>query len=209
MKEGIIMKIYWKFTRSGKVSKNYISLIFDIHEDNYLLGLNQGIMNFNFSSLEMILLLIQEVELINNPFDWFRKYTLVMEVNKCGYRPTNNYKEQRHEYGLVIDSSVMGRHTGSPLDYGLINFDELLNIQIDVSKLKFSAAIDAKTGYIGYGNDDKLECFRDLVDFKNEGEYYDLMPVHSVIPIVYSAMFNYDAARTINFVENVLKWERI
>jgi len=200
--------IYWKFTRSGKLSQKYISLIFDIHENNITIIGTKILLSTTVEELESFLVLLQDVEVINNQNSWFTKQALLSEVIKCGYNLTKNYSQSRFIRNLVVGQAVMGRHSGSELDFGVIP-DGKAKILIDVTGFKYIEWVIANTGFIGYGSEDKLSCFRSIENFDNSGRYWDLMPAHSVIPKIYNALLDNDKIRTTKFVENVLGWVKL
>lgn len=197
---------FWKFTRSGKYSSRYISLILDFHNSN----LNGNILNTNFEECMDILYLIHDVETLNglnNFSSGLEKQPFQEQVNKLGYKASKNYNQQRNSLNLVNGQMTLGTHGGAPLDYGLSNKNGK-PVSLDVSKLKYTMLIDANTGLI-YGTEDKLKAFRANSLFINNGYYFDLMPMHSCIIEIVNKMMLCDSQRTISFLINNLKWEEI
>ena len=58
----MIKMFFWKFTRSGKYSTKYISLIIDIHESRII----DGQLNLSFLECQDIMMLIHDVETLNS-----------------------------------------------------------------------------------------------------------------------------------------------
>ena len=52
---------FWKFTRSGKYSSEYISLIFDFHDSL----IKDGLLELSFDECKDMLYLIHDVESLN------------------------------------------------------------------------------------------------------------------------------------------------
>ena len=196
---------YWKFTRSGRYSTKYISLIIDIHSSEMIRDGAHVFWNTNMKCLEMILLLMMDVEKHNNPTEWHEKLEYKKQIERCNYTPGNYNQPLRQQFELVFGSAVMGRHSGSPLDFGYYKHDGD-EFPVDLTNMQFSTYVDGKTGNIGYGRDDKLSCFRVLPEFKTDGIYFDLMPQHNVIPRIFEAMRAKNKKETITFVEEVLHW---
>jgi hypothetical protein len=198
---------FWKFTRSGKISNKYISLIMDFHyssiDDNSLL--------VSYEECEKMLILIHDVETLNGKYNYsagILKQPFQQQVNRLGFRATNKYQESRYDNGLVYGQMTLGTHGGSPLDYGLFRDSSIRNIKLDINNLKIVMTIDAKTGHI-YGNEDKLIAYRQFQEFFNYGYYFDLMPMHSCIVEIVSKMMAFDKNRTLNFIDSKLRWEKI
>ena len=197
--------IYWKFSRSGNTSRSYVSLIFDIGEDLFDQFDNLSL-NITFDQIKMMLVLLQDVEVLNNPDSWYVKPALLKEVNKINYNLSSNYKPSRDAFGLVKGKEKIGVHSGTPLDYGFIkNTGQLSKISIKNLQVSFvlDASLEQKKSF------DKLKAYRGFSTFKGAIKYYDLMPRHNVIPELYSMMLNINKNETARFVEDTLKWERI
>ncbi len=197
---------FWKFTRSGKYSSKYISLIIDFHasqiDNNYL--------KTNFEECKDILILIHDVEHLNGENNYsagLQKQPFQQQVNKLGFRVSNLYFQQRTINNLVLGQMILGTHSGTPLDYGQSNKRGECFL-LDISKLQISMMIDARTGMI-YGEEDKLKAYRNSPLFINSGFYFDLMPKHECIVEIVNKMLNYDFNKTIDFLKNILKWEKI
>lgn len=197
---------FWKFTRSGKYSSEYISLIVDFHDsslkDNHLIS--------NFEECKDILLLIQDVEKLNgrvNLSAGLEKLPFQEQVSKLGYKADNSYEEQRKVRNLVLGQMTLGTHGGCPLDYG-ISDKKGVPVSLNLANLKISMMINAATG-IAYGTEDKLKAYRNHPQFVDKGEYFDLMPAHSCIVEIVGAMMRADKNRTVDFLENDLKWKKI
>ena len=197
---------FWKFTRSGKYSSRYISLIMDFHFSNII----DGFLKTNILECEDILCLIHDVESLNGEFNYssgLEKTPFQQQVNRLGYKATNKYVSQRNEKGLVLGQMTLGIHGGEPLDYGLSD-KESFDVFLDTNNLKVSMIIDAKTGII-YGYEDKLKAYRNDPHFINEGTYFDLMPMHSCVVEIVEKMLDVDYEETIRFLEEVLMWEKL
>ena len=197
---------FWKFTRSGKFSTKYISLILDFHSSQIV----DNKLKTNFEECKDILYLIHDVETLNGVNNFsagLEKKPFQEQVNKLGFRANNKYQQKRFDLNLVIGQMTLGVHDGSPLDYGLSNKDGD-EIFLDLNNLKYSMEIDAKTGLI-YGREDKLKAFRNNDKFINSGFYYDLMPIHSCLIEIVSKMLDKNKEATILFLKNNLLWEEI
>lgn len=196
------MAFYWKFTRSGKYSARYISLIIDATPD--AVEKQRMVWHTSFEELGMCLMLLQDVEVKNVPSVGPTKPAFRDVVRLLGYEPTIEYREQRERLNLVRGKCVMGRHDGEELDWGYY-CSRKTPIDIDVTDLQVAGYIDARTGRL-YGTEDKLACFRADPNFVADGFYYDLMPKHVVmIPFVRS-MLAADLKRANTFFERYLKW---
>ena len=197
---------FWKFTRSGKYSSRYISLIIDFHDSN----INGRYLISNFEECKDILLLIHDVETLNglrNYSSGLEKRPFQDQVNRLGYSASSSYTQQRFNFDLVLGQMTLGTHGGTPLDYGISN-KKGSNILLDKNNLKISMMIKAETGII-YGVEDKLKAYRSHPLYINNGYYFDLMPMHNCIVEIVSQMMAYNAVETKNFLENVLKWKEI
>ena len=150
------MAFYWKFTRSGKFSRSYISLILDATPD--AVKRQKMIWQTSFEEVGMCLMLLQDVEVKNVPTLGPTKPAFRDVVRSLGYEPSVEYREKRNEFKLVKGKSTMGRHDGEALDWGYYS-NRLTPIDIDISSLQVGVFIDAKTGKL-CGSEDKLSCFR-------------------------------------------------
>lgn len=197
---------FWKFTRSGKFSSRYISLIIDFHESQtdakYLLT--------NFEECKDILLLIHDVETLNgenNNSAGLEKKPFQQQVELLGYSASSIYQQQRYNCNLVLGQMTLGTHDGIPLDYGISNKSGDV-IYLNKNNLKISMRINAQTGLI-YGNEDKLKAYRNNPLFINEGYYFDLMPMHSCIVEIVNKMLDFNRSATIDYLKNILKWREL
>lgn len=110
------MGFFWKFTRSGRLSHSYVSLIIDADPTYVNKGANTW--QTSFEELSMVMLLLHDVEVLNQPFLGTTKPAFKTVVQSLGYEPTLEYRQQRRQCGLVCGQSVMGRHSGGGLDWG-------------------------------------------------------------------------------------------
>ena len=198
---------FWKFTRSGRISSKYISLIMDFHDSN----INNGYLVTSFEECKDMMLLIHDVETfngLNNYSAGVTKLPFQTQVNQLGFKTTNRYTQQRINEGLVTGQMTLGVHSGTPLDYGESNRADNRCIYLDISKLDITMMINAKTGII-YGTEDKLKAYRNNPLFVNNGQYFDLMPKHNCMIEIVTKMFNYDPIQTRDFLINTLQWEEI
>lgn len=195
---------FWKFTRSGKYSLKYISLILDFHcskiKDGYLL--------VSYNECKDILCLMHDVEFHNSQFNYsagIMKGPFQAPINSLGYTTTSNYSELRTIRGLVLGKMTLGTHGGNPLDYGASRRLDSSDVMLDINKLNIKMNIDSKTGII-YGTEDKLKAYRNDFDFNNDGFYFDLMPKHDCMIEIFKKMYITKPRETIDFVLNELKW---
>jgi len=196
------MGFFWKFTRSGRISASYVSLIIDVDPPCFSRSTNSWITSFE--ELGMVMLLLHDVEVLNQPTLGATKPAFKVVVQSLGYEPTLLYRQQRERMGLVLGRSVMGRHSGEGLDWGRYS-SARTPIMLDVSQLEVAAYVRASDGRL-YGNEDKLSCYRSHAEFCNQGEFYDLMPKHVVMKNIVIAMKQCDVERTERFVTTWLKW---
>lgn len=207
---------FWKFSRDGFRSQTYTSLIIDVHDKNIHEEKDQNrfVWHTSFETLAMMLLLLQDVELLNelngerNAGLAKEKYSLA--VKSCGYVPSSDYQQNRRSKGLVGGQAVMGRHTGTPQDWGYYE-DELAannQIMLDVTDFEPTLRVDAKIGiHHRTGGRDLLSCYRKHPKFVDFGYYWDLMPLHKNVLTIFEAMKNLDRTKAEDFVQNVLLWE--
>ncbi len=197
---------FWKLTRSGKLSKKYISLVLDFHSDD----LDENLLSVSLTDCENILILMQDVELINaqtNQTAGLLKPAFSSVVKMLGYVPTKEYFEQRNARGLIISSMVLGKHSGEPLDYGKSKNEDTKSIKLNLENLKISFKI--WTNKSTFQGEDKLKAFRQDADFLPTNFYYDLMPQHSCMLEIVQKMKAFDSKKTENFLLNTLKWRKI
>ena len=194
---------YWKFTRSGKFNRDYISLILDFlpgsHTDEKL--------EVSFEDCKNILILMHDVEKLNSMFNisaGLDKPSFQEPISEFNYKVGNEYQEKRQVKKMILGQGSSGRNSGSKLDYGFCGTDRK-QIELDLSKLEVGIMIDAKTGTL-YGSEDKLKHFRSHSYFIKDGKYFDLMPKHNCIKEIVSKMLSFNQADTINFLENELGW---
>lgn len=200
------MAFYWKFTRSGKFSRSYISLIVDATPDS--INPERRIWHTSFEEIAMCLILLHDVEVNNVPSLGLTKPAFRDVVRRIGYEPSSEYRETRIKMGLVKGQSVMGRHGGSVLDWGYYN-DKTTPIDVDIADFQVSAFINAEGGKLWNDGEDKLSCFRHHPDFVAAGIYYDLMPKHNVMEPLANYLLRKDANRANRFFENFLIWTKL
>ena len=107
---------FWKFTRSGKFSSRYISLIIDLHDSR----ISNGLLSLSFEECQDIMILIHDVETLNgisNFSSGLEKQPFQEQVNKLGYKASSSYEQRRFVEGLVQGQMTLGTHGGTPLDY--------------------------------------------------------------------------------------------
>lgn len=197
---------FWKFTRSGKYSNKYISLIIDFHESSII----NNNLYLSYEECKNILILIQDVEKLNglvNSTAGLLKPPYKGVINKLSFEPTDAYKELRYNNNLVLDKMILGNHIGTPLDYGK-DTHTAKELCLDIKNLQIQMFIDAKTGII-YGNEDKLKAYRNEPEFVSIGKYFDLMPKHICIIEIVTKMIKYDKSQTEKFLIDVLKWKKL
>jgi len=199
------MAYFWKYTRSGMYSKTYISFIIDVLPSSLQKCGNRIIWETNQTELEIFLVLLQDVEVLNNPGLGITKSEYSKFVSLLGYYATNQYKIMGEKHS--IGTAVMGTHAGNPLPYGFIDHDDEM-IKVDVTNLKYSAFPSGSDGKIPYHSDDKLSIYRSHSKFELSGMYWDYMPKHSCIIDIIPAMRNHDLSRTENYIKNILKWTK-
>ncbi len=197
---------YWKFTRNGKYSKKYISLVLDWHQ-SYVDDLK---LKCSFDECKQMLLLIQDVEYLNglqNSSSGVQKPAYRSVVNSIGYDTTADYLEQRQNFNLVKGQMILGNHRGNPLDYGKSTNENSPEIVLDIIKLQVKFYIDAQAE--NNSNFDKLKAYRNDIDFVNDGRYFDLMPKHSCLVEIIEKMKSFNHEETENFLINTLKWIKL
>ena len=193
------MAYYWKFTRSGKVSRKYISLIIDVLPDAF--DRQANIWHSSLGELERFLILLQDVEGDN---DRGFGQDFVRVLNRLGYDAPAGFEAKRQEYSLVRGQAMMGRHAGSEeLDWGYCSISDV-PVDVDVTGFRYAFFVDAEQERDKPG--DKFSCYRSDGNFVPNGEYYDLMPIHDVMVPVVGAMRAVNAERTNRFLESVLGW---
>lgn len=197
---------FWKFTRSGRISNEYISLIIDFHENNII----DGNLHLNYEECKSILILIQDVEKLNGLVNFnagLLKPSYRSVVNELLFDPTDDYVESRDLYNLVLGKKVLGNHSGTPLDYGK-DVHTIPNLFLDIRNLQIQMSIYARTGMI-YGREDKLKAYRNEPEFISSGRYFDLMPKHNCVIEIVTKMMEYDKISTEKFLIEELKWKKI
>ena len=195
---------FWKFTRSGKYSLRYISLIMDFHCSKIF----NGKLIVSFEECKDMLTLMHDVEYHNSKFNYsagIMKSPFQAPINSLGFTTTTNYKELRLKRSLVLGQMTLGVHNGSPLDYGASRRIDDNLIELDIDKLNIRMNIDSETGII-YGKEDKLKAFRQQFDFINKGYYFDLMPKHDCMIEIVSKMMKFNKEKTLVFLYDELKW---
>lgn len=204
------MAFYWKFTRSGKLSKDYISLIVDATPDS--INPEHRIWHTSFEEIEMCLILLHDVETMNKSSIALIKAPFRDFVSEIGYEPSSAYSEMRSTMGLVKGQCAMGRHNGSPLDWGYYGCRDT-PIDLNITGLRLAGFVNAIDGKLSgktwaWDTEDKLSCFRDHPNFIPTGMYYDLMPEHNVIVPLAKHLLETDAIRANEFFTSVLKWTK-
>lgn len=197
---------FWKFTRSGKYSNKYISLIIDFHESS----IRNNNLYLSYEECKNILILIQDVEKLNglvNSTAGLLKPPYRSVINRLSFEPTDTYKELRYNHDLVLDKMILGNHTATPLDYGK-DTHTAKELCLDIKNLQIQMFIDSKTGVI-YGNEDKLKAYRNEPEFVFTGKYFDLMPKHICITEIVTKMIKYDKNQTDKFLIDVLKRKKL
>lgn len=199
------MALYWKFTRSGRLSRSYVSLIIDVTPES--INLKSRIWHASFEEIGMSLILLHDVEVKNNPSLGPTKPAFRDVVRRIGYEPSCKYQESRIKMGLVKGQSVMGRHNGCRLDWGYYN-NEKTPIDVDVTDFQVAAFINAESGRLWEDGEDKLSCYRNDASFVSTGIYYDLMPKHNVMIPLAKYLLDNNAARADHFFTNILSWAK-
>ena len=198
------MGFFWKFTRSGKFSASYISLILDVDPGSIDRG--QNLWKTSFEELGMAMLLLHDVEVLNQPMLGATKPAFRVVVESLGYEPTLEYRQQRERMGLVLGKCVMGRHDGISLDWG--RYESMRTpVGLSLHQLQVASFISASDGRL-FGSEDKLSCYRTHHAFETKGEFYDLMPKHVVMKPIIETMKLCDLKRTEKFIAKWLKWIR-
>lgn len=200
------MAFYRKFTRSGRISERYVSLIIDVTPDS--IDQVSHIWRTSFEEIGMCLILLHDVEVYNVPSRGPTKTAFRNVVQKLGYDPSLEYKELRHKMSLVKGQSVMGRHGGTFLDWGYYSC-MTTPIDVNTSSLQVANFIDASDGKLWKDMEDKLSCFRNDSHFILNGKYYDLMPKHEVMVPLAQYLLATDKVRANNFFSNILRWSKI
>lgn len=198
------MGFFWKYTRSGMYSQTYISFIIDVLPSSIFREKGDYYWKTSFEELKAFLVLLQDVEVINNPSVGILKPDYAKYIRELRYEPTSEYKISGEEYRLGY--AVMGRHDGKPLPWGFVS-DLRTPMIVKVTGLKYSAFPNAENGLIPYSREDKLQTFRSHYKFENAGVYWDYMPFHSCIIPFIKAMNSKSISSTSWFIENILKWK--
>jgi len=204
---------FWKFSRNGNRSTTYISFIVDVPQINIILQNRSKFFQTTFDSLSNILLLLQDVELFNK---WqgqrnagLDKEHYKREVNKCGFIPNFDWPEKRNSMNLVKGTASMGRHDGAPIDWGFYG-DENEVISLNITNFSPVRNVNGATGLCIETQDrDLLSCFRLEPHFDSSINYWDFMPMHIHIPIIFNAMKNHDSIKADEFVRETLGWSPI
>jgi len=193
------MAFYWKYSRNGYMSTTYKSFIIDVLPTSWSIVNNRNIWHTSFEELEAFLILLQDIEVINNPRLGATKPAYAQFVTQLGYTPTLNYSISGNRY--ICGTAVIGRHSGTPLPWGIVaNITTPLNV--DVTGLKYDYIVPATPVVVP----DLLAHYRAHNSFQNTGNYWDYMPMHSALINIVTAMRNHNPARTDAFLRSVLKW---
>ena len=193
------MAFYWKYSRNGYISKTYKSFIIDVLPSSWSIINNRRIWHTSFEELEAFLILLQDIEGINNPNVGATKTAYAQFVIQLGYKPTLNYTISGT--GYTCGTAVIGRHPGSPLPWGFVD-NIVTPMNVDITGLKYYYVVPATP----ITSPDLLVHYRSHSSFQNSGDYWDYMPMHSVLLTVVNAMRNQDPNRTDTFLRTVLKW---
>ena len=200
------MSFFWKYTRSGKISQTYLSFIIDVPPSFLFSSKERVFWSTSFEELEAFLILLQDIELINNPKVGTTKAAYASFVNELGFVPSQEYQVSGNQFHVGV--ATMGTHPGPNLPWGFVD-DAQSPIQLDVTHLDYSAFPDATTGKIPFHSDDKLLPFRKHSCFERVGNYWDYMPKHSCVVLIFSALFDYDPQRAYLFVRDILRWREM
>lgn len=196
------MGFYWKYSRNGWKSRSYQSFIIDVLPSSWSSSGNRRVWNTSFEELQVFLILLQDIELRNNPSVGITKPDFDKYVRELGYEATLSYRISGHKYAL--GEAVMGRHLGYPLPWGFYS-DDTTPIKLDITNLRYDyvVPIDSDKAI------DMLSYCKGHPNFERSGNYWDYMPMHSCLLDIVRAMINFDRERTRNFLVNVLKWNEL
>lgn len=194
------MGFFWKYTRNGKISKTYQSFVIDVLPNSLTTQNNQIIWHTSFEELEAFLILLQDIEVINNPQLGATKPAYSQYVRQLGYRPTLNYSVSGSSY--ICGQAIIGRHSGSPLPWGFFSNSQT-PIDFDVTGIK--TRYDLLINTVSNGN--LLGYYSSHPEFQSNGNYWDYMPLHSCLVAVITLMNSVDPSRTDHFVRHVLCWQ--
>jgi hypothetical protein len=208
---GIIKtSFFWKFSRDGDYSSTYLSFIIDVPYSKLIKKDTKLIWVTNFQGLSKLLILLQDIELLNQIMKQrsagLLKPAFVKVIKQCSYNPSNEYNERRVKENLVCGKAIMGKHNGLPIDWGFYNGESDKEIiELDVTSFRPIRNVSGKMGIssqsLGRG---LLSCYREHEAFEINSSYWDLMPMHAHIPLIFNAMKSCNEEKTIQFVENVL-----
>lgn len=190
---------YWKYSRNGWKSKTYKSFIIDVLPSSWMIDRGRKIWNTSFEELEAFLILLQDIEVINNPGLGPTKPAFDIFVRELGYKATKEYQISGNAY--IVGKAVIGRHLGSPLPWGFFS-DKTTPMVIDVTDLKYDYVVPVNS----IKGNDMLQHYVKHPSFENNGEYWDYMPMHSCLINIVSEMKKTDITRTEIFLKNILKW---
>lgn len=197
------MSFYWKYSRSGMLSTTYVSFIIDVLPKFITKTNGQLHWLTSFEELQFFLILLHDVEVLNNSSLGPLKPAFASVVAQLGYQTTSDYRISG--VSLWYGTEVIGKHPGSPLPWGYIQFDNT-PISLDIQGLQYAAFPNATDGKIPYHHDDKLIHYRKDPNFVKEGVYWDFMPLHTSMIPIFNAMYKTDPERTVKFVFMILKW---
>jgi hypothetical protein len=197
------MAYYWKYTRNGRYNPNYISFVVDVLPRNITINNGKIFWLTSFEELCDFLVLLQDVEVINNPDVGITKPAYSSHVKSLGYTPQSTYKISGSSLPLGV--SINGPNPGSPLPWGYID-NPTTPITIDVTGMKIQGFVNASNGLMPPFRDDKLSPYRNHTLFVASGKYWDLMPLHSCIILIVGALMQCDRQRTISLIHSVLIW---
>ena len=102
------MAFYWKYTRSGMYSNSYKSFIIDVLPDSFEFRNGRTFWITSFQELQAFLILLQDVEVLNNPSVGITKPAYAQFVMKLGFSATNMYKVSGRQFAAGARGSRPG-----------------------------------------------------------------------------------------------------
>jgi len=198
-------KYFWKFVRNGNQSRKYISLIIDVPIS--LTDKDRRVWRVSYTGLQMLMILLHDVEVLNeelNETGGIQKQAFVDAVGEAGYLPSTSYKPLRYSNYLVLGQEQLGRHKGSPLDYGYYENDKDI-IEIDVRSF-FPVRWLYEEGEAKFPEKDNLKPYREYDEFEKGVIYFDFMPLHRHMSVIVDYMKKYNEHITEEFLDKILGW---
>lgn len=196
------MGFFWKFSRNGWKSRTYQSYIIDVLPSSFTRINGKKIWKTSFEELEVFLILLQDIEVRNNPKLGATKPDFDKFVRQLGYKATTNYEISGIKH--ILGEAVIGRHNGSPLPWGYYS-NKATPITVDVTNLKYDYVVSFNSAK----GKDMLQHYVDHAKFESNGDYWDYMPMHSCLLDIVDAIKKCDNKRAEKFLLDVLKWERL